>query len=80
MNQSLAQNPARPTRPAHLDPRDLARRVVALVTLAAAIAGVLAGRPMLPVLSRASVVCIGGIVLIACGEAIVRRARRRVVR
>jgi len=80
MNQPLAHDTARPTRPTRIDPRDLARRVVAAVTAAAALSSVLAGRPLLAVLARASLVCGIGIALIACAEAIVRRVNRRVVR
>jgi hypothetical protein len=63
-----------------VDARDLARRVVAAATGAAALSGVLANRPVIVVVERAGIVCGAGIVLIACAEAIVRRLKRRVVR
>jgi hypothetical protein len=63
-----------------VDLRDLARRSVAAATAIAGLVGIVAGRPLITVISRAGVVCAGGLVLIAAAEAIVRRARRRLVR
>jgi hypothetical protein len=77
MNQPLAQNTARSSR---IDPRDLARRLVAAITGAVALSAILAGRPLLAALARASSVCCAGILLIAAAEAIARRVNRRIVR
>jgi hypothetical protein len=62
------------------DPRDLARRVVALAVATTVIVAIVAGRPLLAALERASAVCVGGTALILVVEAIVRRVRRREVR
>ena len=67
-------------RAIELDPRDLARRVVALATVTCALVGILCGRPLLAVLERAGSVCVAGLIAVLAGEAIVRRARRRIVR
>lgn len=67
-------------RPSPADPRDLARRVVAACAASAGLAGILAGRPLLAVMTRAGAVLCAGVILIAGAEAIVRRAKRRVVR
>jgi hypothetical protein len=77
MTQPLA--PPMP-RSIHADPRDLARRVVALTAVTAGLAGILAGNPLLAVLARCGIVCGAGILAITATESIVRRAKRRVVR
>ncbi len=77
MSQPLA---TKPERAIDLDARDLSRRVVALATATTGIAGILAGRPLVAVSVRAGSVCVAGIVVIAAAEAIVRRAKRKVVR
>ena len=68
------------TRANELDPRDLARRIVALATATSGIVGILCGRPLFAVLERAGAVCVAGMLSVLAGEAIVRRARRRIVR
>ena len=67
-------------RPIPNQPRELARRIVVGAAAIAGLVGILAGRPLLAVLLRAGAVCGGGIFVIVCTEAILRRARRRVVR
>ena len=62
------------------NPRELARRVVVAISALAGLAGILAGRSLLAVLPRAGAVCLIGVLLIVCTEAIVRRAKRRIVR
>jgi hypothetical protein len=58
----------------------LARRVVVASAATAGLVGILAGRPLLAVLLRAGVVGCGGMLLVTCTEAVLRRAKRRVVR
>ena len=77
MSQPLA--PKSP-RAIEIDPRDVARRVVALTTATTGLVGILAGRPLIAVIVRAGTVCGGGILVVVAAEAIVRRAKRRIVR
>jgi hypothetical protein len=74
MTQPLAHDTA------HVDPRDLARRLVAATTAITGIIGILNGRPLVAALMRAAAVGGIGILLVVAAEAIVRRVKRRVVR
>ena len=70
----------RASRVERADFRDLARRAVVAAAAIAGLAGILAGRPVLTVITRAGIVCATGLALVAIAEAIVRHTRRRVVR